>query len=409
MKKILIAIFLATIMLMIPVTTTVKTSEVTKNINVSSTNVDTPVFYVTQDEYNQINNYIELTFQGDEVKKQEAYDIRDNIISTTSDENGHILDPISLAESLITYIGIQPIPEEKLTLVDSIDELNGLIKTYWKVVDGKLIEGIFGELVDKIIQIIKDRLGWIYDLVNKAYTLFKDGIALVYDFIQPAVVLIAVAVVQVVNNIIAVPQLFRDLITELFQLDFDSFIDTAVAFTEDFSTDLSNLIQALIDLVNNPQLKTYLTSIQNFVNWLGAKPWQDPIQVVGVVRYNLGYLVGGTVTCRGISTTTDNNGKFNFNVNPSNTSDTSFPPYEWYGMHDCTITVSKNGEVLKQSLPKLSYVFSGGKIEWPFVIIKSKPKFINLRENLMEIFNNLLLRLQELFPNLFRNINRLGV
>ena len=207
------------------------------------------------------------------------------------------------------------------------------------------------------------------------------------------------------------PQLFRDLITDLFQKDpdFYSFIDRITTFTEDFAGDVSDLIQAAIDIVNNEQLKAYLTSIQGFVNWLGDKPWDDQIQVVGVARYNLGYLVGGTVTCRGISTTTDSNGKFSFYVNPSNTDNTSFPPNEWYGMHDCTITVSKDGQVLKQSLPKLSYVFSGGKIEWPFVIVKSKPKYTSLREIMMEKFNNLLLRLQELFPNLFRNINRLGV
>jgi len=404
MKKVFIACFLALIMLMIPVTTAVRTAEISNNINVSSVDVDLPQFYVTEGEYAGINSYIELNFAGEE--KEDAYGIRDSIISPDDLE----VNIIGLADAFISYSGIEPIPEDELDInkIDSIEELNQLIEEYWGVVDGELLEGFFKELLDRIIELVKDRLGWIYEFVERIYDLFENSVSLVYDFIQPAIVAVAVIVVSVVNQILSVPELFKELITDLFNLDFEDFVGTLITFVEDFGTNVSALVQMVIDIVNNQQLKDYLTLFQEYIDWLTSKPWEASIQVTGQVRYNLGYLAGGTVTCRGQSSTTDSDGRYKFSVDSTPAED-SFPANESYGMHKCVITVSKDGKVLKETPGILSYCFSGGKIGWPFVIIKGKSKDTSLRTILLEKLNNILERIHMLLPNFLRIINRIDI
>jgi hypothetical protein len=78
-------------------------------------------------------------------------------------------------------------------------------------------------------------------------------------------------------------------------------------------------------------------------------------------------------------------------------------------MHKCVITVSKDGKVLKETPGILSYCFSGGKISWPFVIIKGKSKDTSLRTILLEKLNNILERIHMLLPNFSRIINRIDI
>ncbi len=86
----------------------------------------------------------------------------------------------------------------------------------------------------------------------------------------------------------------------------------------------------------------------------------------------------------------------------------SFPEFEYYGMHNCQITVSKDGEVLKQTPTILSYAFSGGEINWPFIIPKAKNIDISFRTILIERLNSMMERFHAFFPYFFRNINIIG-
>ena len=367
MKKILIVVFLAIIMLMAPITTA------TQAVKATTSNVDPPQFFITVADYAMISYFIETNFEDGE-EKNLAKSIRDDIISENLEIN-----ITALADAAQEY-GFQKIPEDELLAIldiedpeEAFEELNLLIYEYWNIINGELIKDLFGQLIDKIIELVKDRLGWVHEFLDRSVTLFVDGVNLAINYIKPAVILIAVSVVLVINDILSIPNLFSELLNKLFELEFQAFIGLIIDFIEVFANDFAALIQNVKNLVNNETIKNYLTDLQGFFTWLDGKPWQDQIEISGVVRKIIGGpLVGATITCRGETTTTDSNGRYSFKVNPSNTADDSFPAYEWYGMHNCTITVSKDGEVLKQTPFRLSYSFSGGKIDWSFLVLKGK-------------------------------------
>ena len=115
---------------------------------------------------------------GDEEDIDDAYDIIDLIISPTNNENNdYEIDIIALADAIQTY-GFQEIPDDELTatydvasqqgLEAAVDYLNSLIHEYWNIINGELIKDLFGQLIDKIIELIVDRLGWTYDFFNKS-------------------------------------------------------------------------------------------------------------------------------------------------------------------------------------------------------------------------------------------------
>lgn len=411
MKKILIIVFLASILLLAPMTTAVNKVEISDK----NSNDEVPEIHITNDDRGKINLFIENNFQGED--KNQAYSIRDEIIKPTEKEDEFNIDLIALADAIQEY-GFQEIPEEELNetydiaqqqgLQAACDYLNSLIQEYWHIINGELIKDLFGQLVDKIIELIINRLGWLYEFFDRSVNLFVDGVNLVVDYIKPILVIIVVSVVKVINDLLAIPQLFSNLIKLLFEQEFQQFIDTTIAFTTEFADDLVALVEEIKSLVTDQTILNYLDDVEKYFTWLDGAPWTENIEVSGVVKKNFAVFAGATVTCRGQSTITDSNGRYSMSVEviPSNDS---FPPNVYYGMHNCQITVSYNGNIWKQTPRILSYCFSGGEIVWPFFVVKIKPKYINLREIMMERFNNLLYRFQELFPNLFTNINRLSV
>jgi hypothetical protein len=79
MRKVFLASFIAIMLVMVPITTASKTSNVTYIKNITSQNVGMPEFYITQTQRSQLNDYIESNFNGED--KEEAYAIADSIIS----------------------------------------------------------------------------------------------------------------------------------------------------------------------------------------------------------------------------------------------------------------------------------------------------------------------------------------
>ncbi len=405
MKKIFIAYFLVGIMLMVPIASAVQTSNITKN-KTSTLDDEMPEFYVTKKDRDAIDLFIETNFDGED--KTEAINVVDTIILPDYE-----VDILALADAFQEYT-FKYIPEGELNAILDIEdpdealvELRQLIEDYWGFKDGSFLKNLFQELIDLLIELIKDRLGWVFHFVDDGITLFKNGVSLVYDFIQPAIIAISVLVVAVVNDILSVPQLFSKLLNNLFKSEYDEFMNTIVSFTEEFAGDFVLLIQSVINLVNNQQIKNYLTDVQDFFTWLDNKPWEDKIHITGTVRKNLNLLSGATITVMGQTTTTDSNGNFDFYVDPI-PSDDSFPPNQFYGLHNCAITVSQNGKDLKTSARLLSYCFSGGKVIWHFIIIRSRSTISDYKTILMERVNNILLWIYDLFPNLFNIINRVN-
>lgn len=402
MKKIIIIIFLAIIMLIAPMTTAVKTTDA------STYEGETPEFEISQEDLNKIYLFIETYFE-EEADKNLAYDIVNDIIGEDLK-----FDLLAFADAIQEY-GFQEIPEEELDatydiaeqqgLQAAFDYLNSLIHEYWNIINGELIKDLFGQLIDKIMDLIIDRLGWTYEFFNRSVNLFVEGVNVVINYIKPALVIIAVSVVKVINDILTIPQLFSDLIKQLFSLEFQAFIDSIIEFTENIAEDFAALIQDVNNLVNDQTISNYLTDLEGFFIWLDGKPWEESIEVTGVIKKNFAALAGATVTCRGQTTTTDENGRYSFTADVI-PDDDSFPPNVYYGMHNCQITVSYNGEVLKNSPAKLSYVFSGGKIDWAFSAFSSKPKDTAFNSPIITRLYSILEWVYSLFPQFFQNLQQ---
>ena len=398
MKKVSIACFLVMIMLMIPVTVVAQTSKMQKINNSSLLNEELPKILITENQKNQLINFIEINFEGEE--KIQAMDILENIINADLE-----VDLINLSNKLKLYI-YEPIPEDELYSVTNENELNDLLYTYWGVTEEGFIENLFGSLLIKIIEYIKDRLGWFYDLFDNSISLFYGGITLFVDIIKPMSITIAVLFVAVVNKILSAPMVFTDAIKELFKQEYNNFTLTITEFIDQFSGNLINLIDAIISFIENPNIEAYFTELQLFIQWLDEEHWKDPIIVSGSVTWLLGIpLENVTVTCRGQSVVTDSNGDYNFLVEPPSNSEDSFPKNQYYGMHNCQIILSYNNEVKQQTPKLLSYSFSGGDIEWSFLLIKGKPNDMKTWTTSIEKVNCILDLIRIPFRNIFRNIN----
>jgi hypothetical protein len=396
MKKVIIACFLAILMLITPTIVVAQTSKIPQMINISLINDEIPKILITEDQKNQLINFIEINFEGEE--KTQAFDILDNIINTNLE-----VDLINLSNKLTLYI-YEPIPENELYNVTNENELNDLLYNYWGVTEEGFIENLLGSLLIKIIEFIKDRLGWFYDLFNNSISLFYGGITLFVDIIKPMSITIAILFVAVVNKILSAPKIFTDAIKELFQQEYDNFTLTITEFIDQFSGNLINLIDTIISFIENPDIEAYFTELQLFIQWLDEEHWKDPIIIRGSITWLIGIpLANVTVNCRGQSSVTDVNGYFSFLVDSTPDED-SFPKNQYYGMHNCQITISNNNEILKQTPKILSYSFSGGKIDWPFLLIKGKTNDIKTWIPNLEKLNNVFDLIHIFSLNFFRKI-----
>ena len=201
MKKVFIACFFTILMLLVPITSVAKTSEVSKIKNLRNAALETPEIYLTKSQIRDINNFINKNFQGEE--KTQAENIRDFIIEPSTGK----VDIVKLADSLIEY-GYKPIPQEELDLVETKEQLEQLIELFW-VLD------LFGSLVFFITNIIANRLGWMYDLINGGYNLFSEGIQLTIRILDESIDLV-LDFVNEVNLILTIPQVFYEMMQELF-------------------------------------------------------------------------------------------------------------------------------------------------------------------------------------------------
>ncbi len=376
---------MACLMLIFPITSVAQTNQASNTKDIKPLNDEpVPEIYLTESELQILNQYIENNFDGEE--KTEAYNILNKVLGEDLK-----IDFVELSNSLKDY-GYDPIPEELLNSVTTKNELNQLIQEYWD-----FSKYLFEGLLNKIIDLIKNRLGWLYDLYDEGRNLFVEGVNLATNFADKLQNIdIAILFVKIVNVLITVPvTYFSTTINKLFKSDFDGFIESVENFTSSFTNDFIQFINNLAALIgpNFQPLKNYLYSVSDYIGWIiNDKPWEDRIEVTGSVTI-IGIPVSNIeIECKGEKYTTDSSGQFSFYIYPDDTSDDSFPKNSYYGMHNCQISVYTNGEFSKQTPKLFSYVFSSGKINWNFNIINSKDK---TREFLfMKIFENLFERIQ---------------
>ena len=405
MKKAIVACFLAILMLMIPFATAVQTANNSNIKNVSSTGYTTPKILLTIAQNLQIDGYIETYIP--EEHKSTAYDIKNQII-TPYDADYYEVDVLELAEAWATYTH-QPIPQQELDDIPygDMDALEALVYLHWAT-------NIFGNLIHFITGVIQNRLGWLYFVINKGYDLCVDGVFLAIDFALISFQLL-LDLVDAVNIFLTIPQVFSNAMEYLFNQQFNKFINEILQFTGGF---VAAVVILLIDLRNSfdeiEEFKQFLRDIGAYIDYLIPDapgeifPWREKIIVSGFIK-NLFIIPvsGATVTCKDQTTTTDESGAFYFEFDPTKTWGDSFPPNEYIGFHNFQITVEKNGEVLKQTPSAISYVCSYGSINWPFFIFKSRSADLGSRNVFSERLNNFISWLQNLYPNFFRQINRI--
>lgn len=399
MKKIIIAIFCAALMLVLPITSTALNTSV-KSTLISANNDEMPTIFITMEQKAELDNFVNSI--ADNTAKQEAKSLVNTIAILEKDH--YKIDMEALANAL-SRIGFRPIPEEKLNPdnILTIDEqyLNQLLDEYWGLNNWKFKNNPIGDLIQKIIGMIKDRLGWVYKFFSDGISLFIDGVTLLADFVKQQVnvaVAVSATFVLIINELLAAPEKIKDLIGLLFDRDFQGFMDKALEIKDEFVGNCKDFIDGIRQFITNfASLNAYVDEVYAFLNWIDSNPWMEPIQITGVVKRNGIPLPGATVTCRGVSVTTDSNGRFDFSVS-STPGENSLPPGEWYGMHNCQIKVTENGELLKETPNLLSYSFSDGKIQWTFLTIKSRSK--EIKESISKIIDDILLRIQTMFSTL---------
>jgi len=221
MKKIIIAFFLAVMLLMVPVSTVGKTVNNPSGKYFLNADDESPVIYITEEELFVLDQFIDQNFEGEDKTQAEA--ILEEIISYDQEYRLYLIDVDELADALDVYGFKQPIPEHLLTFqnIQTKDELLDLIDEYWGTSDSP-----FKGLIEKIIDIIKPRLGWMYDLVSYGGELFANGINLAIDFIELIQNLeIAITFATLFNLIVSIPlYYFSETIRTLFDLDIEGFL-----------------------------------------------------------------------------------------------------------------------------------------------------------------------------------------
>ncbi len=399
MRKIITAFLMAILVILVPISVNSVVLDLENSAILNKTTAETPCIYITNMERLELMGYIENNF--DEKEKDEAYNLIDRIVTYDDENQVYEINMPILANMIENYSYYKVIPQEIIDNVESKAELNNIINNSWNFTDYP-----FANLIDKVIELIKERLGWIYEFFNRASILFIDGVDLIKDFINDIKSLeIAKLITTVVNVMVTIPVIyFSDAIRKLFNLDIQGFIAEISEFTNVFTQELSDLVSLAESVLENlgeefQPLLLYVSDIGDFVNWINSEPWKNNIKIKGSgVNLLLSPYSDATITCRNNSDVTDSEGRFEFTVYPSDDSEDSIPSNSWYGLHLCVITISKDGETIKQTPEVLSYVFSGGTIEWTFLVPKSKSvdkerifSVSNYFDNLIQNFQNLLL------------------
>ena len=391
MRRYILAILIAGLMLLVPISSVAQQKNVYNNHIVEDDVEELPSFYITEQQKIILNNFIENNFEGEE--KTEAITVLNDII-----ENDLEINIAELANKLSLYIYV-PIPQEELNEVTTHEDLDNLLSDYWGLTEGGFIENLFSQLLIKIIEMIQDRLGWIYTLFMDGTSLFYNGINLFVNVIKDKFLAIGILFVIIINDILAAPQAFISAIKELFQFEYDNFINIISQFLDQFSTDILTLLDEIKAFIINEDILNYLDEIEGFVTWLDDDPWEAPIKITGTVTSFKGIPQDDIiVSCKGQTGETNNNGEFEFYVDSSPDSE-SIPAGEYYGMHNCQITISDDEGVIKSTIKLLSYCFSGGKITWSFFIRTAKSKNIN-RTPMIKLLQEFLIKIVKLFPKI---------
>ena len=332
LKKIFLAFFVAILFLCMPITQIISCDEVNK-INGTINTISTFKVKLTEKQLQSLNDFI------DKLSSIEDKNIAKSIIFQVLSNNKE-LDVFRFGE-LIREYGYENISyyQETTNIVD--------------------------DLLNLIMHLITERLGWVYNLLQKTSDLISDIQQLWNDKSLPK---------EILTELRLLIETFRELqnlITFLIQGNYWQFLKAWAPGI--IIQDITGLIQSIEKLANDFGILTgdiarFISDASNFINWFAEKPWEQPIHIYGRVMKLTTGISNVTIRCRGITNVTDKEGYFSFFVN-STPDNHSIPPNINYGIHQCIITAEKNG-IMKETPAEISYVFSEGGIYWVFLMNK---------------------------------------
>ena len=255
-------------------------------------------------------------------------------------------------------------------IIENEDEFNVL--KLFEVLKQRDIDQIFhpsgtteftDDLYMFLLNLIEERLGWIYDFFQKTSDIISDTQRLWNDRGLPK------EIINETQNLITTLRHLQSILSPLIEKQY-------IAFLREWSPGV--IIQNITTIINSIQtiardlgilkgdIQRFIFDVSDFIQWFSDEPWTEPIVVYGQVIMGLNGLDNVTVQCNGVEVLTDNEGLFEFVVNTT-LSDASIPPQSYYGLHQCIIQVNYEDQEKDSSIP-LSYVFSDGAMFWFFVL-----------------------------------------
>jgi len=320
--------------------------------------------------------------------------------------------------SYIPYNGTQPVVSFKIILTEDqqavIDEFIDAIpsnddRSKAKEITGRLFEhsseidiNIFGDLLKEfcledvmdhretteiiddllylVLDLILERLGWVNDLFEKTSDVLYSAQMLWNDRSLPGEIL------SEISNVIEKFKELRNFSLLLIQGKYLQFLKTwSVGVIINDILQIIESIEMIADDIGRltGDISLFVSDTIDLIEWLNSKPWEYQIKIYGKVMESSKGAPNVTVHCRGVISTTDEEGNFSFFVN-STPDNQSIPPDVYYGIHQCVITVE--GESLEKETPEeFSYVFSNGSIYWLFLIDEDEPAHnMNQKNNCLQ-------------------------
>jgi hypothetical protein len=329
-KELFIAFFMTILFLCLPITQAVSCNEV-NNIYENISAVSSFKVKLTEEQLQSFNDFIDNIPSVED--QNTAKSIADQILSDDKD-----IDIDKFGEILREY-GFEN------------------VSSYQETTD------IVDDVLNFIMELIIERLGWVYDLLEETSNVLSDAQQLWNDKSLPKEIITEIdLLIENLNEL-------KNLAILLTEGKYGQFLRAwSIGIIIE---DIKEIIQSIEVIASDfgilvGDLSRFISDISNLMNWLSGNPWEQPIHVYGKVIESTKGLSNVTIRCRGMTSVTDKEGNFSFFVN-STPDNHSIPPDVYYGIHQCIITAEKNG-ILKETPMEFSYVFSDGGIYWLFLM-----------------------------------------
>lgn len=330
MKRFPLAISLTALFLSLPITSTIAYAQFDK-IDDGALTVPTFKVKLTEEEVQSFNDFIERITTVED--KHTAKDIANLILCDGQEINiyefGEILKQYGFAN--VSY--------------------------YYETTD------IVDDVLNFILELIIERLGWVYDFLEITSEVMRDAQNLWGDKSLPK------EIISELDLLIENLNELQTLTTLLIEGKYVQFLETWDLGL--IVEDITEIIESIETIANDfgilaGDISRFVGDVGNLINWLRNKAWEHPIHVYGRVMESAKGLSNVTIRCRGVSSITDEEGNFSFFVN-STPDNHSIPPDTYFGIHQCIIT-AETKDILKEIPAEFSYVFSDGGIYWIFFI-----------------------------------------